>query len=295
MVEPRGGAVGAEVAESVEYGYPCVARCRRQVVFDDVGQFGRNRRAFAVGVSREEMDVAEVAQTVRERVEPAFVGERIDERALRRRAERIVVHADDNRRRLVGDEREVAAQPCQLVGGYEAVVVALADDFGRVGSLARLVAEHGVVEYDVVDVADVHRVVFRSAGVDVHPLGVVVGRAAARRGAVVVLLAHDGIEHGRVSARDNRMKRVADVELARIPVRRRTQIAEDNRVYGQRVAPRLLDRFANRGNVGVFQLEQVFAAVGEVQVCRNYHPVAAVVAPFQHEVVAFGLGRASCF
>ncbi len=85
------------------------------------------------------------------------------------------------------------------------------------------------------------------------------------------------------------MERVADVEFARIPVRRRTQIAENNRIDGQRVALCLLDCLAESRNVGVFHLEQVFAAVGEVEVCRNYHSVAAVVAPFQYEIVAFRL------
>ena len=201
------------------------------------------------------------------------------------------VHRHYDGRRLVLDRRQIAPQPVELEGIHAADVVAFAGDPVFAVLLGRVDIDQ-VVEYDVVYLADVERVVARPDDAAVGRRSRPVDRVGVDRRTVVVVVAHRA-EHLRGVAHDiHGAAEVFERIAVGVPVAVPRRIAHVERVDG-RVAE-TLRHGADVGDEAGAELFDVAVLVREVDVGHGQHHMAVVVDLRQGEIMPFDLLR-GCF
>ena len=177
---------------------------------------------------------------------------------------------------------QVGFEPPELVGRQSLRIVEFPD-----GSLcAARVGEEGVVELDVVDVADVEGVVGRAQIFAPRIFGFeIVGHVG-----IVVVVARNvvdrNVEIGHLAHVVRRLVAVL------VPVFVPRQIAERHGVEAHALGFRLCDLFAEVGFEAVFELVDVVGTVGQMRVREDDHAVPFVGFGRQYETALFvGLGR----
>ena len=136
-------------------------------------------------------------------------------------------------------------------------------------------------------ISDIHRVVLRATRVDILTLRLVVGESRSGYCSVVVLVAHNGVEHSRVAQRCNQRHGIVYVELSGVPHRAVADIAQEDGVYRCRVT-RLGYNFACRRYGIALELQQVVVRVVQIEVRHKDYAVVALISLFEVEVVLLG-------